>query len=64
MFYYEERTFDGRWTPVKAAERPKTKTGTGERTKPHRMVQEIPADKHDWTLSDLAMWFNATSDTL
>ena len=64
MFYYEEKTFDGRWAPVKSPERPSVNTSTGERTRLHRMVHEIPADKQDWSLKDLQLFYNAVSDFL
>lgn len=64
MFYYEEKTFDGRWTPVKSKERPTDKRCTGEQGPKYRMVHEIPADKHGWSLKDLQIFFNAVSNYL
>lgn len=63
MFYYEQRSFDGRWIPVKAVARPQVSKGylvaAESRGKAVRNIRPIPPEWRDWPLDRLAEAFEA-----
>ena len=56
-FYYEQRTMDGRWTPVKAMQRPSDKTAEGRRVATRGLVEIMPGYEN-LSLDDLRVIYS------
>lgn len=57
VFYYEEKTMMGGWSPRTAAEAPTAKTPSGGKIK-IRNVQEVPQEMHLFDLDTMQEIFN------
>lgn len=57
MFYYEEKTVLGRWTPRTSPDRPDGKSVEGTK-RAMRNVQEVPPAMQAFDLDSLRAFFN------
>lgn len=58
MFYYEQITPIGRWTPRTEPSEPTAKSPSGQRRK-IRNVQRVPSEMQSFDLESLSAFFNA-----
>jgi hypothetical protein len=54
LWYFEQRTFDGRWTPCTSPVRPEERNADGRRLTLRAITEVTPPEYHDLTLDQ--MW--------
>lgn len=57
MWYAEQKTFDGRWTPIKCANYP-APVGAEDTKREYRNIKGLDKDTENWPLESLRQMFN------